>query len=120
MTNEIEYKYDSGCKATYEAWSIGYMDQTRQKGASIDVQQKRVYNNNPGYTPTTTNFRIATDSTSDSWETFDKGLVEVANADSALVGFSSGTPQIYYCYSSYWWNQYKAELQRQHRHPSRI
>ena len=108
VTNEIEYKYDSGCKATYEAWSIGYMDQTRQKGASIDVQQKRVYNNNPGYTPTTTNFRIATDSTSDSWETFDKGLVEVANADSALVGFSSGTPQIYYCYSSYWWNQYKA------------
>ena len=105
VTNEIEYKYDSGCRTSYEAWSIGYMDQNRQQGASIDVQQTTVLNRNGGYTPTTTNFRIGTDSTSHAWETFDKGLVEVANADSALVGFSSGTPQLYYCYSSYWWNR---------------
>ena len=66
-TNEIEYKYDSNCRTTYNSWSIGYMDQTRQKGASIsrffDLVQLRY-----GSPPTTSNFRISTSSTSHAWE----------------------------------------------------
>ncbi|GIR75884.1 MAG: hypothetical protein CM15mP78_05830 [Candidatus Poseidoniales archaeon] len=42
VTNEIEYKYDSNCRTTYNSWSIGYMDQTRQKGASIAHSLRRV------------------------------------------------------------------------------
>ena len=108
VTNEIEYKYDSGCRTTYNSWSIGYMDQTRQKGASIAHQASTSFNTNPGHVPTTSNFRISTSSTAHAWESFDKGLVEVTNADTALTGTSNGRPYLYYCISSYYWNTYKA------------
>jgi FlaG/FlaF family flagellin (archaellin) len=108
VTNEIEYKYDDNCRTNYESWSIGYMDQTRQKGASISHSSSRNFNNNPGYVPTTSNFRIATSNTSHTWESFDKGLVDVTNANTALTGTSNGRPYIYYCLSSYYWNTYKA------------
>ena len=39
---------------------------------------------------------------------FDKGLVEVTNADTAMTGTSNGRPYLYYCISSYYWNTYKA------------
>ncbi|MGB2493452.1 MAG: type IV pilin [Poseidonia sp.] len=107
VTNEIEFKYDSGCKATYNSWSIGYMDQTRSKGASIAHSASTSFNSNPGHTPTASNFRISTDSTSHGWESFDKGLVELANANTALSGTSNGRPYLYYCISSYYWNTYK-------------
>mgnify|MGYP000013462230 CR=1 FL=1 len=105
VTNEIEFKYDSGCKTTYESWSIGYMDQTRNKGSSISHKESTSFNSNPGHTPTTTNFRVHTSATSDSWETFDKGLVELANANTALSGSSNGFPYSYYCW--YYWSSYK-------------
>ena len=108
VTNEIEYKYDSNCRTTYNSWSIGYMDQTRQKGASIAHSSSTSFNTNPGHIPTTSNFRISTSSTSHAWESFDKGLVEVSNADTAMTGTSNGRPYLYYCISSYYWNTYKA------------
>ena len=108
VTNEIEYKYDSNCRTTYNSWSIGYMDQTRQKGASIAHSSSTSFNTNPGHVPTTSNFRISTSSSSHAWESFDKGLVEVTNADTALTGTSNGRPYLYYCISSYYWNTYKA------------
>ena len=108
VTNEIEYKYDSNCRTTYNSWSIGYMDQTRQKGASIAHSSSTSFNTNPGHIPTTSNFRISTSSTSHAWESFDKGLVEVTNADTAMTGTSNGRPYLYYCISSYYWNTYKA------------
>ncbi|MGB1484748.1 MAG: hypothetical protein ACPG9E_02005, partial [Poseidonia sp.] len=108
VTNEIEFKYDSNCRTTYNSWSIGYMDQTRQKGASIAHSSSTSFNTNPGHVPTTSNFRISTSSTSHAWESFDKGLVEVTNADTALTGTSNGRPYLYYCISSYYWNTYKA------------
>ncbi|MFZ8906721.1 MAG: Ig-like domain-containing protein, partial [Poseidonia sp.] len=108
VTNEIEYKYDSNCRTTYNSWSIGYMDQTRQKGASIAHSSSTSFNTNPGHVPTTSNFRITTSSNSHAWESFDKGLVEVTNANTAMSGTSSGSPYIYYCISSYYWNTYKA------------
>ena len=108
VTNEIEYKYDSNCRTTYNSWSIGYMDQTRQKGASIAHSSSTSFNTNPGHVPTTSNFRISTSSTAHAWESFDKGLVEVTNADTALTGTSNGRPYLYYCISSYYWNTYKA------------
>jgi hypothetical protein len=108
VTNEIEYKYDSNCRTTYNSWSIGYMDQTRQKGASIAHSSSTSFNTNPGHVPTTSNFRISTSSTSHAWEAFDKGLVEVTNAQTAMSGTSSGSPYLYYCISSYYWNTYKS------------
>ena len=108
VTNEIEYKYDSNCRTTYNSWSIGYMDQTRQKGASIAHSSSTSFNSGTGHTPTTSNFRISTSSTSHAWEAFDKGLVEVTNADTAMTGTSNGRPYLYYCISSYYWNTYKA------------
>jgi FlaG/FlaF family flagellin (archaellin) len=108
VTNEIEYKYDSNCRANYNSWSIGYMDQSRSKGASISHQSSTSFNTNPGHVPTTSNYRISTSSTSHAWESFDQGLVEVTNAQTALTGTSNGAPYLYYCMSSYWWNTYKA------------
>ena len=108
VTNEIEYKYDSNCRTTYNSWSIGYMDQTRQKGASISHASSTSFNSGTGHTPTTSNFRISTSSTSHAWESFDKGLVEVTNADTAMTGTSNGRPYLYYCISSFYWNTYKA------------
>ena len=108
VTNEIEYKYDSNCRTTYNSWSIGYMDQTRQEGASIAHSSSTSFNSGTGHTPTTSNFRISTSSTSHAWEAFDKGLVEVTNADTAMSGTSNGQPYLYYCISSYYWNTYKA------------
>ena len=78
VTNEIEYKYDDNCRTNYQSWSIGYMDQTRQKGASISHSSSTNFQSNPGHVPTTSNFRISTSSTSHSWESFDKGLVAVS------------------------------------------
>jgi hypothetical protein len=109
VTNEIEYKYDSNCRATYNSWSIGYMDQTRQKGASIAYSAATSFNSNPGHTPTTSNFRIQTSSTAHAWEAFDKGLTEVSNAQTAISGTSNGYPYLYYCMSTYYWNSYKSQ-----------
>jgi hypothetical protein len=104
VTNEIEFKYDSGCKTTYQSWSIGYMDQTRNKGDSISHSGATNFNTNPGWTPTDTNFRIHTSASSDGWETFDKGLVELANANTALSGTGGGILYLYYCW--YYWSIY--------------
>ena len=108
VTNEIEFKYDNNCRTTYNSWSIGYMDQTRSKGASISHSASTSFNTNPGHVPTTSNFRISTSSSDHAWESFDKGLVEVTNAQTALTGTSNGAPYIYYCISSYYWNTYKS------------
>ena len=108
VTNEIEFKYDTGCSANYESWEIGYMDQTRNKGDSIS-NKGGSYNSN-GYTPTSSNFRIHTSGTSDGWETFDKGLVELANANTALSGTSNGRPYAYYCW--YYWSSYQNQCSK--------
>ena len=108
VTNEIEYKYDSNCRTTYNSWSIGYMDQTRQKGASIAHSSSTSFNTNPGHCqprPTSVS-RPARRPTHGNPST--RALVEVTNADTALTGTSNGRPYLYYCISSYYWNTYKA------------
>jgi hypothetical protein len=108
VTNEIEFKYDSNCRTTYNSWSIGYMNQARNAGASIAHSASTTFNSNPGFVPTTNNYRISTDgSTSHAWESFDIGLTELANANTAMSGTSNGNPYLYYCISSYYWNSYK-------------
>ena len=108
VTNEIEFKYDSNCRTTYNSWSIGYMNQARNAGASIAHSSSTSFNTNPGHVPTTSNFRISTDgSSTHAWESFDKGLTEVTNAQTAMSGTSNGNPYLYYCISSYYWNSYK-------------
>ena len=105
VTNEIEFKYNNGCRATYNSWSIGYMNQARNKGADISSSSSTSYAN-PGHIPTTSNYRIHTNSTSHGWEEFDKGLVEIVNYDTALQGSSNGFPYSYYCF--YYWSSYSS------------
>lgn len=103
VTNEIEFKYDSGCRATYNSWSIGYMNQARNKGADIQTSSSTSYSN-PGHIPTTSNYRIHTSSSTHGWEEFDKGLTPIVNYDTALQGTSNGFPYSYYCF--YYWSSY--------------
>ncbi len=54
VTNEIEFKYDTGCQALYDYGTIGYQDKTRNYGATIDAEDG--YMN--GANPFSNNYRI--------------------------------------------------------------
>ncbi len=104
VTNEMEFKYDSNCEATYDYSTVGYQDQTRTKGDTL--RSKQAYTN--GANPHSVNYRISTDSNGHGWETFDLGLTELPTYDTAIAGSSNGYPYGYYCASSYYWNTYKS------------
>ena len=104
VTNEIEFHYDTGCKATYDYATVGYQDQTRTKGATLRASTGYTAGSNPH----TTNYRIGTDSTGHSWETFDLGLTELPSWDTAIAGSSNGEPRGWYCTSSWYWSSYKS------------
>ena len=104
VTNEIEFHYDTACKASYDYQTVGYQDQTRTKGDTLRTKKGYVYGQNPH----TDNYRIGTDSTGHSSETFDLGLTELPTYDVAISGSSNGYPYGYYCTSSYYWNSYKS------------
>ena len=104
VTNEMEFKYDTNCEATYDYSTVGYQDQTRSKGDTL--RGKQGYIN--GANPHSVNYRISTDSSGHGWETFDLGLTELPTYDTAIAGSSNGYPYGYYCASSYYWNSYKA------------
>jgi len=104
VTNEIEFKYDKNCKVYYDYATVGYQDQTRSKGATL--QQDVGYL--AGGNPYSHNYRISTSSTSHGYETFDLGMVELPTWDTAIAGSSNGYPYGYYCVSSYYWNTYKS------------
>ena len=102
VTNEIEFKYDTGCRATYDYGVVGYQDKTRQYGATIDDESG--YLN--GANPFSSNYRIGTSSSTDhSWETFDLGLSELPTYDTVLRGTSSGSYYSFYCGYSYYFNR---------------
>ena len=108
VTNEIEFKYDDACTNSYDAATVGFMDQTRTKGQTIRHSTSTQYIT--GTNPHTNNYRISTSSGDGSWESFDRGLTELVNADeSAIMGSSSGTPSGYYCASSYYWNTWSSK-----------
>ena len=104
VTNEIEFKYDSGCAAYYDYATVGYMDHTRTKGDSMR-------NPGAGYmagnNPHSSNYRISTDGNDHGYEAFSTGIKPVSNAAQVISGSSGGTPTGYYCSYSYYWNQYK-------------
>jgi len=104
VTNEIEFQYDSNCEATYDYATVGYQDQTRTKGATLRTDQGYIN----GANPHSVNYRIGTDSSGHSWETFDLGVSELPTYDTAIAGASNGRPYGYYCVSSYYWNSYKS------------
>ena len=104
VTNEIEFQYDSNCQATYDYATVGYMDQTRTKGDTLRTAKGYI----PGQNPHTVNYRIGTDSSGHSWETFDLGVSELPTYNTAISGASNGYPYGYYCASSYYWNSYKS------------
>jgi hypothetical protein len=108
VTNEIEFKYDDACTNSYDAATVGFMDQTRTKGQTIRHSTSTQYIT--GTNPHTNNYRISTDSGDGAWESFDRGMTGLVNADaSAIIGSSGGTPSGYYCASSYYWNTWKSK-----------
>jgi len=103
VTNEIEFKYDDACTNSYDAATVGFMDQTRTMGQTIRHRTSTQYIT--GTNPHTANYRISTSATGSSYESFDRGLTGLVNADASdVMGSSSGTPSGYYCASSYYWN----------------
>ncbi len=108
VTNEIEFKYDDSCTNSYDAATVGFMDQTRTKGQTIRHSTSTQYIT--GTNPHTNNYRISTASGDGSWEAFDRGLTGLVNADeSDIMGSSSGQPSGYYCASSYYWNTWSSK-----------
>jgi hypothetical protein len=108
VTNEIEFKYDDSCTNSYDAATVGFMDQTRTKGQTIRHSTSTQYIT--GTNPHSNNYRISTESGDGAWESFDRGLTGLVNADeSAIMGSSSGTPSGYYCASSYYWNTWSSK-----------
>jgi flagellin-like protein len=104
VTNEIEFHYDTNCKASYDYATVGYQDSTRTKGATL--RSSAGYIN--GANPHANNYRITTDANGHGSETFTAGLTEITNYQTAIAGSSNGYPYGYYCASSYYWNTYKA------------
>ena len=103
VTNEIEFKYDDACTNSYDAATVGFMDQTRTMGQTIRHRTSTQYIT--GTNPHPANYRIATSSTGSGYETFDRGLTGLVNADASdIMGSSGGNPSGYYCSSSYYWN----------------
>ena len=102
VTNEIEFKYDSGCRVLYDYGTVGYQDKTRTHGATIDSEDGYL----AGANAFDTNYRIGTSSSTDhSWETFDLGLTELPTYDTVLRGTSSGSYYSFYCGYSYYFNR---------------
>lgn len=104
VTNEIEFKYDTGCAVYYDYMMTGYQDGTRTKGETLRAGAGSYA---AGANIFSNNFRISTSSTSNGHETFDLGIKELQNAHAALVGSSSGNPSAYYC--AYYFSQYKSQ-----------
>ena len=104
VTNEIEFKYDTGCGFYYDYMMTGYQDSTRTKGETMRM-------GNSAYTAGahifSNNYRISTSSTSNGHELFDLGIKELQNAQAAFVGSSNGNPSAYYCAN--YWSQYKSQ-----------
>ena len=104
VTNEIEFKYDSGCNAYYDYATVGYMDHTRTRG---DTMRNPGGGYMAGNNPHTANFRISTDGNDHGYESFSTGIKSVTNAAEVISGSSNGQPTGYYCAYNYYWNQYK-------------
>ena len=91
VTNEIEFHYDDACKNSYDATTVGFMDQTRSKGQTIRHSTSTSYLN--GANPHTNNYRISTDSGDGSWESFDRGMTSMSNGIATdIQGTSGGGP----------------------------
>jgi len=108
VTNEIEFKYDDACSNSYDAATVGFMDQTRTKGQTIRHSTSTAYIT--GTNPHSNNYRISTDSGDGSWESFDRGMTGLVNADASdIMGSTGGTPSGYYCASSYYWTTWSSK-----------
>ena len=106
VTNEIEFKYDTGCKLTDDYSSTGFMDHTRTHGQHIRDASR--YLSWTGSNPFTHNYRITTDGNASSVETFTQGMTEVQNAAEVISGTSIGQ-RMYYCASPYYWSRYTTQ-----------
>lgn len=104
VTNEVEFKYDTGCGVYYDYMMTGYQDSTRTKGESLRVGSGSYQG---GANIFSSNYRISTSATSNGHETFDLGIKDLQNAQAALTGASNGNPSAYYC--AYYFSSYKSQ-----------
>ena len=104
VTNEFEFKYDTGCQMYYDYSAVGYMDTTRTKGETFHKGSGYA----AGAMTIPSNYRVHTSSTAYGHESFDLGMTAITNYDTAISGSSNGRPYGYYCASSYYWNTYKS------------
>ena len=104
VTNEIEFKYDTGCGVYYDYMMTGYQDSTRTKGESLRVGSGSYQG---GANIFSNNFRISTSASSYGHENFDLGIKNLDNAQAAITGSSNGNPSAYYC--AYRFSSYKSQ-----------
>ena len=106
VTNEIEFKYDTNCDLRTDYMTVGYMDHTKTHGATMrNPGTGYLYGGNPF----TTNYRITTDGTDHSFETFPLGMTPVTNAQAVITGASNGGTRGSLCDDTYYWNQYSSD-----------
>ena len=104
VTNEIEFKYDTGCGVYYDYMTTGYQDSTRTKGEALRTGSGSYQG---GANIFSNNFRISTSATSYGHENFDLGIKNLENAQAAIIGASNGNPSAYYC--AYRFSSYKSQ-----------
>ena len=105
VTNEIEFKYDTTCNVRTDYMTIGYMDHTKTHGATMrNPGTGYIYGGNPF----TSNYRITTDGTDHSFETFPLGMTPVTNAQAVITGASNGGIRGTSCDDTYNWNRYSS------------
>ena len=103
VTNEIEFKYDTNCDLRTDYMTVGYMDHTKTHGATMrNPGTGYIYGGNPF----TTNYRITTDGTDHSFETFPLGMTPVTNAQAVITGASNGGIRGSLCDDTTNWNRY--------------
>jgi flagellin-like protein len=98
VTNEIEFQYDSGCKASYDYATVGYQDTARTQGETLRAA-KGYLSGAPN--PHSVNYRIATDSNGHSSETFTLGMTELPTFDTVISGVSDSQASTYRGYACY-------------------
>ncbi len=105
VTNEIEFKYDTGCSVYYDYSTIGYQNQARNIGATID---NGVEGYLAGSNAFNSNYRIGTDGNAHGYEKFSLGVTPITNYKVAIQGSSNGLPSGFNCVNANQWNTWKA------------
>ncbi len=104
VTNEIEFEYDTDSNAYYDYQYIGYQNPSATAGHEIRGRGAGFVG---GVNPFSNNYRIATDGTEHSYETYAAGYTELFNYNEEFTGNNNGQPYTYYC--TRYFSNYRAD-----------